>query len=299
MKQAALFISIFIICHMGFSQTPVTLFFQPHALDSFQIDYSITSVTEQDIMGARQSGTAKEDMSYRLKITEIKPNGNIIVQMICYKYRSDVHIGDLSQTFSGDSLNVTGAGYIKLFLNKPIYATLDPHGRIVEFDDDGIGIDTADVPDIDKSSIPITSGKFGEQIPKSILSLMHYPSTPPKTDQVWTSADTVFLFPFFYTDVRSSVTEFNENICRVKQTGKIGSDAHRFYKTNRIFITYELRGEVENSYSVDMTNGMLLEAEMQQHMTGSAGMKYSETSDTDYNWPITIQNVILLKTKKL
>jgi hypothetical protein len=300
MKPFYLLIVILVLQVTGFTQNVFDLKLNLAKGDSFIIDYSVTSNTDQEIMGVQQNIISRENLRYLFTVTDRLDEGSFTFQMTCKKYRSTVQTSETFQTFDSDSMDLNpGSEYIKLFLEKPIYVKMNTRGRILSFDASKIEMNTDSITDPNELFLENARHKFGDQFPKAILSLMKCPSDKVKPGQTWSSPDTVFLYPYFYDKIESTLIEVKDGAYNVNQTGKISSDEQKFYKTNRIFISYQLSGNMVNTMSLDQNNGMFTEVKMIQNITGNAGMKYSENSDTEYQWPIQIKNDIVLKSTKL
>jgi hypothetical protein len=300
MKLLNLLLIIVSLQFFGHSQDAFNIKLYLAKGDSFLIDYHVSSTTDQKIMGLQQTMTGNEEIRFLFTVTDSLSDGSYLVQMTCINYRLNVQTAETIQNYDSDSIdNNSESDYIKLFIGKPIIINLDNRGRILSFDHSNIGIATDSITSGDAISIQNAIHKFGDQIPKTILSAIIFSDDPVKIGETWSSPDTVFLSPFFINQIESQLIEVGERNYIAKQTGIISSDDQKFYKTNRIFISYQLSGNMESTIHTDETNGMFTDVKMILTITGSAGMKYSENSDAEYQWPINIKNDIIMKSKKI
>ncbi len=300
MKLKLLFAFSMILCFRGISQNPVDLKLNYFLTDSFLIEYTYIAQNKQEIMGTPQDIRIQEDIVFIMTVNKILPNNAFIVQLSCKTYKSKIETQDILETFNSDSI-VTNSelNYYKSFIGKKIAVNISNKGRIISYDNTSFRSDNDTLSNTDENAEQIAKKRFGEQIPKHLISLIYFPPNVIEAGEIWNSPDTVFLHPFYYYNIQTCINEINENSIRLTQTGKINSNEHQFFKTNRIFISYQLTGETENIVILDKKNNMFTDIIINQSIKGTIGMKYSENSDTEYKWPISINNKIIIKSQKL
>jgi hypothetical protein len=300
MKNSLFFLVFLFSGLFGHSQTPLNIELNFALGDSFLIEYGMHSSTDQLIMGAPQKIETDEKMSIIMHVTNVSPFHVYTVRMVYKSYQSKVESKDMLETFTTDSADVqSDYRFMLLLIDCPIEFQITRKGKLISFNGSKVMLRNDSIDNLDENALLVANNRFGEQIPKSILSFLHCPTIPVRINYAWNFPDTVHQYPFRYTDITSSLIDANENTYQLKFTGKISTDEQKFYKTNRIFISYQMSGNTENLGRYDKKTGMFDEAEMIQVLSGTAGMKYSESSGAEYTWPITINNEIRLTSKKL
>lgn len=300
MKNGLFFLVFLLSGFFGHSQTPLNIKLNFIKGDSFLIEYGMHTSTDQLIMGAQQKIDTHEKMTIIMHITDVSPEHIYTVRMVYKNYRSKVESNDMLETFNTDSADVqSDYRFMLLLIGKPIDIKITEKGKLIVFDGSKVMLRNDTIDNLDENALLVANNRFGEQIPKSILSFLNCPQNPVRINDAWNFPDTVHQYPFRYADITSSLIDAPENTYQLKFTGKISTDEQKFYKTNRIFISYQMSGNTENLGRYDKKTGMFDEAEMIQVLSGTAGMKYSESSGAEYTWPITINNEIRLTSKKL
>ena len=300
MKNGLLFLLFLFSAFIGHSQNPLNIELNFALGDSFLIEYGMHSVTDQLIMGAQQKIETDEKMTITMRVTDVSPEQVYTVRMVYKRYRSKVESNDMFETFNTDSADAqSDYRFMLMLIGKPIDIQITDKGKLISFDGSKIMLRNDSIDNLDEHALLIANNRFGEQIPKSILSFLNCPPNPVRLNDAWNVPDTVHQYPFRYTDITSYLIDASENTYQLKYSGKISTDGQKFYKTNRIFISYQMSGNTENLGRYDKKTGMFDEAEMIQVLSGTAGMKYSENSNAEYTWPITINNEIRLTSIKL
>ncbi len=300
MKNSLFFLVFLLSGLFGHSQTPLNIELNFALGDSFLIEYGMHSGTDQLIMGAQQIIETDEKMTILMHVTDISSNHVYTLQMVYKSYQSKVESNDMLATFNTDSADAqSDYRFMLLLIDCPIDIQITDKGKLISFNGSKVMLRNDTIDNLDENALLIANNRFGEQIPISILSFLHCPSNPVRINDAWNFPDPVHQYPFRYTDITSSLFDASENTYQLNYSGKISTDEQKFYKTNRIFISYQMSGITKNLGRYYKKTGMFDEAEMIQALSGTAGMKYSESSGAEYVWPITINNEIRLTSKKL
>ncbi len=267
--------------------------------DKFEFNLNVNSVTEQQIQDSKVSIETTENFRYILTVTDRSPVGIYTIKMLLEHYDMTACMNDIIQSFNSDSTGrPSDISFFKEFMGKAVMFEIDSKGMLKSFNDSAFFFNHPDSLKYDDETFSFAQTRLGKFIPLNILSQIKFPDQPVLLNEYWNNPDTVFYRPYRCSAIKSMLIVMNPENFTVKGVGKIDSDPDTVYKTNRIFISYHLNGNIENTCKFAGNTGMLTDAQWIHNASGNAGVRYSEQSQTAYQWPLTMKTTFRLTSNK-
>ncbi|MCF6364880.1 MAG: DUF6263 family protein [Bacteroidales bacterium] len=285
----------------GVSQNKTELRLKLKKGDAFIVENKIESLTEQIIMGQKEIIKKKDFITY-LFFVNANPNDSTYHIKVTYKrIRTEIENQDNVSVFDSDSIVEDSplSYYLSTIINKSFYVEINARGEILKIDSLNNVFKLDSVNELDESSKTMLKKRFGEEMIKRISPVSKFPIKSVQEKESWKTSDTIKVNILKVYNTICTLKEITNDTYTINHTSNIFTDKNDGLNTNGIFLNYDMEGKSAGTYTLFKNSCMVKESYATQHIKGTAGMKYSESSESAFTWPIEITNIISVKTYKI
>jgi len=301
MRNSVLIFLVFTNITFGFSQTAVELKLNLKKGDTYIIENNIISETIQDIMGEKQEIKKNDFFQYYFSVVKQTSDSSYYIKITYKRFKSIIEAQNQIEIFDTDSINDNSplSRFFLSFINKSFYFETNLKGKILKIDsfDNVFNLDL--IKDLDENTKEVLKKQFGKKAIKEMTLTSRFPVKKIQEKETWSFNDTVNINILNIFNSIHKLQEITKDTYIVNRTAEIFTDKNKSLKINNIFINYDMTGKSVGSDVLFKNSCMIKESVTTQHISGTVGMKYSESSETAYTWPIEITNKIFVKAYKI
>ncbi len=304
MKQF-LFLLILILPITILSQNNINLKLTLSIGDKYLIERELNSVTTQDVMGEIQIIKKNDSSFYDFEIINKPTDSSYYIKITFKRIKSDFTVTDETIGFDTDSIDAEIEDLLEnlfiSFIDKDIYFLVTDKGKHIRTDSlEQLYRSFETMHGSDSETVNLFKKMINKDFFKTLIPLSVFPDNKKiKLNDSWVNTDTSFtgiLKTVYENYVLDKVTEDSYNFSIYSD---IETDKNTAISSNNIFLFYDLTGTIQGTEICDIETCMLISSKISQNASGDVSMKYVESSDPAYTWPIRIQNTIKTKVTKI
>jgi len=246
----------------------------------FEVSFKLTSVQEivQELMGQSQSTQNKQILFVTFKVLDVDQDGNYTMSRLIprVKILASYPSGDMEfDTDNVEDSNPMADSFVWL-TETPTEFVMSPEGNILKV------IDSEKIADefvkkfsgegVESQMIMAMASQFTTEdgLKQSLGSfLLKYPDKKVKVGQPWESVSEMKLLISFKNTASTKIKEMNKVTATLSQSVMIEqSEVDNVIEMQGMEMEYELSGEKQGSYEVNLETGLIIHGEESATISG-------------------------------